>query len=267
VDFEDFENFVPDLCRILGEMIRFELASLTSNHAYIKPLESLLLRIARPSGNRVSGGFGRPINLYRSLHRAMSEADADRRARILGGHVARRLRRRRTRDARGSLVLAGLVDRRLALQGHWKRRRFKATLRRDGYVSFKGRKYDSPSAAGRKGCWPRRKRVAVLALPCGAAEMGASRSPSPLIQSERLHRDSARIAVSEQIGATPPEDINDGELTAPSKRLIAEVPDYEYLKAVAGPAIAAQIGLPALRAACPHFHTWITRLEGLVLDL
>jgi RAMA domain-containing protein len=123
---------------------------LTSNEAHIKPLESLLLRIARPSGNRVSGGFGRPINLYRSLHRAMSDADADRRARILGGHVARRLRRRRTRDARGSLVLAGLVDRRLALRGRLKQRRFKATLRRDGYISFNGRKYDSPSAAAAK---------------------------------------------------------------------------------------------------------------------
>jgi hypothetical protein len=98
---------------------------LTSNDAYIKPLESLLLRIARPSGNRVSGGFGRSINLYRPLHRSMADADADRRAWILGGHVARRLRRRRTRDARGSLVLAGLVDRRLTLRARWKGRRFK----------------------------------------------------------------------------------------------------------------------------------------------
>lgn len=123
---------------------------LTTDQAHIKPLESLLLRIAKPSGNRVSGGFGRPINLYRSLHRAMSTSDADRRARILGGHVARRLRRRRTREARGSLVLAGLVDRRLALRGRWKDRRFKATLRRDGYVSFHGKKYESPSAAASK---------------------------------------------------------------------------------------------------------------------
>lgn len=128
---------------------------LTSNDSHIKPLESLLLRIARPSGNRVSGGFGRPINLYRALHRAMSEADADRRARILGGHVARRLRRRRTRDARGSLVLAGLVDRRMPLRGRWKRRRFRATLRRDGYISSNGRKYDRRQlflTAGKSNC-------------------------------------------------------------------------------------------------------------------
>jgi hypothetical protein len=64
--------------------------------------------------------------------------------------VARRLRRRRTRDARGSLVLAGLVERRMELRARWKGQRFKATLRRDGYISFKGRKYESPSAAAAK---------------------------------------------------------------------------------------------------------------------
>jgi hypothetical protein len=120
---------------------------LTSSDAHIKPLESLLLRIAKPSGNRVSGGFGRPVNMYRKLHRAMSEADADRRARILGGHVARRRRRSKARGARGSLVLAGLVDRRIQLRARSKGRVFRATLRKDGYVSFRGRKYASPSAA------------------------------------------------------------------------------------------------------------------------
>ena len=123
---------------------------LTNDSNHIKPLESLLLRIARPSGNRVSGGFGRPQNMYRALHRAMSNADADRRARILGGHVARRLRRRRTKSAKGSVVLAGLVERRIALRARSRGRVFKATLRRDGYVSFRGKKFESPSAAAAK---------------------------------------------------------------------------------------------------------------------
>jgi hypothetical protein len=123
---------------------------LTSDSNHIKPLESLLLRIAKPSGNRVSGGFGRPMNMYRSLNQAMSSADADRRARILGGHVARRLRRKRTKAAKGSVVLAGLVERRIALRAKSRGRVFKATLRRDGYISFAGHKYESPSAAGAK---------------------------------------------------------------------------------------------------------------------
>ena len=67
----------------------------------------------------------------------------------------------------------------------------------------------------------------------------------------------------QEVGAMAPEDINDSELTAPSKRLIREVPAYRDLKAIVGPAITARIGLPRLRNACPHFDAWVTRLEGL----
>lgn len=123
---------------------------LTNGNSSLKPLESLLLRIAKPSGNRLSGGFGRKINKHSELYRAMSKADADRRARILGGRVAQHLRHKRTSETKGSLVLAGLVERRIALRAQLKGRQYRATLRRDGYISFKRRKYDSPSAAARK---------------------------------------------------------------------------------------------------------------------
>jgi hypothetical protein len=122
---------------------------LTNSDSHIKSLESLLLRIVRPSGNRVSGGFGRPANLLRGLHRAMSDADADRRARILGGNVARR-RRRRARQSKDTRVLSGLVERRVVLRARYKGEVFKATLRRDGYISFEGTRYDSPTAAAKK---------------------------------------------------------------------------------------------------------------------
>jgi len=123
---------------------------LTSNSGHIKPLESLLLRIAKPTGNRVSGRFGGPENLYRRLYRRMRDADDDRRAQILGGRVAQRLRRRRTRGVKGTVVLAPLVDRRVALRRTWKGRTFNATLCRDGYISFAGSKFATPSAAAAK---------------------------------------------------------------------------------------------------------------------
>jgi len=56
-----------------------------------------------------------------------------------------------------------------------------------------------------------------------------------------------------------PEHIDDGEETAPSKQIAAVVPDYA--KPVAGPLIARQIGIAALRRECDHFNDWITRLE------
>ena len=58
-----------------------------------------------------------------------------------------------------------------------------------------------------------------------------------------------------------PEDINDNPSTAPSKRIAATIPRYR--KRVHGPDVAERIGLGAIRAECPRFHDWLTRLESL----
>lgn len=65
------------------------------------------------------------------------------------------------------------------------------------------------------------------------------------------------------IGITQPELINDSPQTAPSKRIIEFVPEYEGLKSSAGPLIAEDIGLARLREACPHFNEWVAKLENL----
>ncbi len=60
-----------------------------------------------------------------------------------------------------------------------------------------------------------------------------------------------------------PELIDDGQHTAPSKRIIAVFPEYEDLKTVVGPQMAEKIGLANIRARCPHFEAWIQRLVKL----
>ena len=60
-----------------------------------------------------------------------------------------------------------------------------------------------------------------------------------------------------------PELINDGQHTSPSKRIITQFPEYEGLKATAGPQAAERIGLAAIRSRCPHFAAWLHRLERL----
>lgn len=60
------------------------------------------------------------------------------------------------------------------------------------------------------------------------------------------------------------EHIDDGPTTAPSKRIVAIIPEYDGRKASAGPDIAEHIGLPTIRSKCPHFDIWLTRLESLV---
>ena len=55
-----------------------------------------------------------------------------------------------------------------------------------------------------------------------------------------------------------PELINDGLQTAPSKRIIAQFPDYGKAKPTFGPQLAAKIGLQAIRDNCPHFNDWLS---------
>lgn len=57
-----------------------------------------------------------------------------------------------------------------------------------------------------------------------------------------------------------PELVNDGPTTAPSKRIIEMLPEYEGRKASAGPITARQIGLPTLQSKCRHFREWLERL-------
>ncbi len=52
-------------------------------------------------------------------------------------------------------------------------------------------------------------------------------------------------------GFASPELINDGQQTAPSKRIISELPQYEGMKASAGPIVAEKIGLAMLRQVPP----------------
>ncbi|PPJ61633.1 DUF4276 family protein [Cuspidothrix issatschenkoi] len=60
-----------------------------------------------------------------------------------------------------------------------------------------------------------------------------------------------------------PELINDGTETAPSKRIIAQFPDYERAKSTVGSLLAESIGLEVIRSKCPHFNSWLLRLESL----
>ena len=75
----------------------------------------------------------------------------------------------------------------------------------------------------------------------------------------------ARIAKLKRItdSVSTPELIDDGEHTAPSKRIINEFPEYRGAKTTVGPQAAEAIGLSEIRAKCPHFNTWLTNLEHL----
>lgn len=59
-----------------------------------------------------------------------------------------------------------------------------------------------------------------------------------------------------------PEDINDSPVTAPSKRVEQIIPGYE--KPLLGTLAVLEIGLTRIRAECPHFASWLNKLESIV---
>ena len=58
-----------------------------------------------------------------------------------------------------------------------------------------------------------------------------------------------------------PELVNNSRVTAPSKRILSEIGEYD--KVTAGALVAMDIGLDALRQKCSHFDAWISKLEKL----
>ena len=58
-----------------------------------------------------------------------------------------------------------------------------------------------------------------------------------------------------------PEDINDDPDTAPSKQIERVIRGYN--KRRHGYLVAEEIGLDKIRAECPRFNDWVTRLEAL----
>ncbi len=60
-----------------------------------------------------------------------------------------------------------------------------------------------------------------------------------------------------------PEEINDGEKTAPSKRIENIISKYRLKKVRIATEMIPKIGLPMLRERCRHFDDWVTKLETL----
>ncbi len=65
----------------------------------------------------------------------------------------------------------------------------------------------------------------------------------------------------ESIAGLAPEKINDGENTAPKKRLKNHLRNYHEIHD--GVEVVRRAGLPTLRQRCPRFDRWLTRLESL----
>jgi hypothetical protein len=67
--------------------------------------------------------------------------------------------------------------------------------------------------------------------------------------------------LKESLQGIAPEDVNDGPETHPSRRLRNAA--HAYQKTLHGPDILASVGVETLKARCPRFGAWVTKLEKL----
>jgi hypothetical protein len=122
---------------------------LTTDNAHMRPLEALMLRVINPAGNKVRGRLRGAQDMVRVLKRKMDEYQRDETAALLGGRFVTHRRRSKARATKGTLVLARLVERPMRLLAWHKGSEHKASLRRDGHISYKGKLYDSPSSVAK----------------------------------------------------------------------------------------------------------------------
>lgn len=84
-------------------------------------------------------------------------------------------------------------------------------------------------------------------------------SPEDIARALSLEALTAKTLEALRRAVPSPEEINDGDDTHPAARILKIAPRYR--KAFHGPLVTSRIGLAPLRAACPHFHGWLQRLE------
>jgi hypothetical protein len=83
--------------------------------------------------------------------------------------------------------------------------------------------------------------------------------PKLLAVGLELPDDAATQSIRDQFGS--PEEINDSQQTAPSKRIKGL--NASYSKVLDGVRVSQNIGLSVMRAQCAHFNGWIEKLEAL----
>jgi len=121
---------------------------------HLKELETLILRLTgKPPGNKNKGKFKNSENLKRALKRDMKKYQRDELMTLIGQEYEKKQLPTRTREhRRRQPVLASYIKSPLRLRATLKGKTFKARVRRNGSIRFRGKTYNSPSAAGQVAC-------------------------------------------------------------------------------------------------------------------
>ncbi len=122
----------------------------TINDSHLHELETLLLKISAPKGNKQSGNFMNSDNLKPRFKKQVDIAWKKKRAALLGDEDEKPVvkpKREMQQKGRKS-VLAGYFPKRTEIRLRYKNKTFKAIVRKDGSILYGGNVYTSPSLAG-----------------------------------------------------------------------------------------------------------------------
>jgi len=127
---------------------------LTIHSEHMRELESLLLRITSPPGNKQTGKFAKSENLVKRLNSDVKIEQDEERDRLFDRQqtLARPKRKAQPKKRkRGEPMLAPYIRADVMpsrkLRAEYKGKTLRANVLKDGQISFRGKRYKSPSAA------------------------------------------------------------------------------------------------------------------------
>ncbi len=123
---------------------------LTIGDSHLKELESLLLRIVKPTGNKQKGKFAKSEDIRRRFAKDVRAHQRDELISLLGKKIVHEVEVEFFKGA--PPVLSKYISRPMTLQTCYKGKIIKARVRRNGSIRFKGKVYGSPSLAGGAAC-------------------------------------------------------------------------------------------------------------------
>lgn len=124
---------------------------LTIGDSHLKELESLILRVVKPKGNKQKGKFLKSEDIRRKFARDVRSQQHKELLSLLGRDKITEIQEVRLATGKQA-VLADYIDGPMKLQARYKGKIIKAHVRRNGSVRLKGMVYLSPSLAGAAAC-------------------------------------------------------------------------------------------------------------------
>jgi hypothetical protein len=125
---------------------------LTIGDSHLKELESLILRIIKPKGNKQKGRFSKAEDLRRKFRSDVRRLQQIELGLMTGKSVLIEEGRSQQANKNRRGVLAGFISSPMKLRAQFKGMMFTAHVRRDGTIRFAGEKYFSPSLAAVAAC-------------------------------------------------------------------------------------------------------------------